>query len=70
MLLTGRKGDHGKFVSTLNDVTFEVVLYPLYELPVVTSIDLDIAPGEGVSAEPYHSSSVSVTGRFRNLGEQ
>ena len=35
-------------MSTSNDVTFEVVLYPLYELPVVTSIDLDIAPSEGV----------------------
>ena len=35
MLSIGRKGGHGKwFVSTSNDVTFEVVLYPLYKLPV------------------------------------
>ena len=51
-------------MSTSNDVTFEVVLYPLYELLVVTSIDLDIAPSEGVSAEPYHSSSASEAGRY------
>ena len=47
-------------MSTSNDVTFEVVLYPPYELPVVTSIDLDIAPSEGVSA----SSSASEAGRY------
>ena len=35
MLSIGRKGGLGKwFVSTSNDVTFEVVLYPLYKLPV------------------------------------
>ena len=51
-------------MSTSNDVTFEVVLHPLYELPVVTSIDLYIAPSEGVSAEPYHSSSESEAGRY------
>ena len=34
-LLIGRKGGHGRwFVSTSNHVTFEVVLHPLYKLPV------------------------------------
>ena len=36
----------------------------------VTSIDLDIAPSEGVSSEPYHSSSVSEAGRYWNIQQQ
>ena len=53
-------------MSISNEVTYAVVLYPLYKLPVckVTSIDLDIALSEGVSGEPYHSSSVSEAGRY------
>ena len=53
-------------MSISNDVTYAVVLYLLYKLPVykVTSIDLDIAPSEGGSGEPYHSSSVSDAGRY------
>ena len=35
MLLIGRKGGHGRWlVSTSKDVTFEVVLYSLYKLPI------------------------------------
>ena len=36
----------------------------------MTSIDQDIAPSESVSGEPYHSSSVPETGRYRNSQQQ
>ena len=36
----------------------------------VTSIDLDIAPSESASGEPYHSSSVSEAGTYWNIQQQ
>ena len=66
MLLIGRKGAHVRwFESTSNDVTFEVVLHLDVQIASkVTIIDLNIAPNEGVSGEPYHSSSVPEAGRY------
>ena len=36
----------------------------------MTSIDQDIAPSEGVSGEPYYSSSVREAGRYWNIQQQ